>query len=64
MAAQRSVFTMLGDAQDDLRRRVVEATLLSLFQGITRFEAGKFRGALGNLVALFSSLTHGLTPVA
>ena len=38
--------------------------LLSLFQGITTFEARQSRRAWGNLVALFSSLTHGLKPVA
>jgi len=43
---------------------VVVRALLSLFQGITAFQAGQFRRAWGNLVALFSSLTHGLKPVA
>jgi hypothetical protein len=38
--------------------------LLSLLLGVTRFEAAYFRRAGGNLVALFSSLTHGLKPVA
>jgi hypothetical protein len=37
--------------------------LLSVFLGVTRFEAAYFRRARGNLVALFSSLRHGLKPV-
>jgi glycosyltransferase involved in cell wall biosynthesis len=38
--------------------------LLSVFQGVTRLEAAYFQRAGGNVVALFSSLTHGLKPVA
>jgi GT2 family glycosyltransferase len=43
---------------------LVVRALLSLFQGITRFEAGLFRRAWGNLVGLFSSLTRGFKPKA
>ena len=37
---------------------------MSVILGVTRFEVAYFRRALGNLVAVFSSLTHGLGPVA
>ena len=38
--------------------------LMSVILGVTRLEVAYFRRAWGNLVALLSSLTHGLEPVA